>query len=361
MKKCMMMATLTLMSVLAVAQETSAKISLADARGQIDKVIASADQMKATMKKLSAEDQKAFLAEVNKAISEMPGSPEEKAAMFLSMNLAAVSSAEKGNSAALIAETFATVPPEALTVISERFAVDLLSRKEGSNAAVNDAQYEKIALETIGKISERCEETDNGSARTTFAILTFLRASGGTPETLMDSLVDMLKNDDAKELARSEWIPHALGQDGREQSYEPLLAAADAGRRPDRLAVLTIAGPQYATALLADLGGKSTERDMFSQARTPVLNAAMNVFGEMGTRIGAEAPGMAGAAGGVIHGGVIEAGGFGDGYRNVRPTPENPDPQGTGRSPISPIPSKPVPPQPVPPQPVPPPYPFQTY
>lgn len=355
MKKCMMMTALVLMSALAVAQEASAKISLADARSQIDKVITSADQMKATMKKLSAEDQRAFLADVNKAISEMPGSTEEKTALFLSMNLAAVSSAAKGNSATLFAETFATVPPESLTVLSERFAVDLLSRTEGSNATINDAQYEKIAVETIGKVSDRCEETDNGSVRTTFAILTFLRASGGKPETLADSLMDILKHEDAKELAHSEWVPYALGLDGREKSYEPLLASADAGRRPDRDAVLTIAGPQFATAVLMDLGGKSTERDMFSQTQTPVLDAVVNAFGEQAARMGAEMPGMAGAAGGIVHGGVIEAGGFGDGYADVRPTPENPDPKGTGRSPI-----RPVPPKPVPPQPVPPPYPFQT-
>lgn len=344
MKKSMMMAALMLMSTLAVAQETAAKISLADARGQIDKVIASADQMKETMKKLSAEDQKAFLAEVNKAISEMPGSPEEKAAMFLSMNLAAVSSAEKGNSATLLAEVFATVPPEALPVISEVFSDKLLSRTEGSNASFNDAQYEKIAVETIGAVSERCEETDNGTARTTFAILMFLRASPGTAETLENSLVNVFKNDDSKDLAR-ECLEAAQGKDGHEQSYEPLLAAADAGRRPDAAAVLVIAGPQYTTAVISDLNGKNTERDMFSHTQTPVLDAVENTFGQRGVRMGNEKPGAAGANGGAIHGGVIEAGGVGGGS-DTRPTPQNPDPQGTGHSPITPVQPQPEPPKP---------------
>ena len=347
MKKCMMMAALMLMSILAVAQETSAKISLADARGQIDKVIASADQMKATMKKLSAEDQKAFLADVNKAISEMPGSTEEKTALFLAANLAAVSSAEKGNSATLLAETFATVPPESLPVISEVFSDKLLNRMEGSNASFNDAQYEKIAVETIGAVSDRCEETDNGTARTTFAILMFLRASPGTAETLENSLVNVFKNDDSKDLAR-ECLEAAQGKGGREQSYEPLLAAADAGRRPDAQAVLVIAGPQYTTAVMSDLNGKNTERDMFSHTQTPIVDAVENPFGQQGVRIGNEKPGAAGANGGAVHGGVIEAGqiGGGSGGSETRPTPQNPDPQGTGQSPITPVQPQPEPPKP---------------
>lgn len=342
MKKCITLAVVALMSAVAVAQAPSSKkpsttkISLADARGQIDKAIASSEQMKATMEQLSAEDQKAFLAEVNKAIGEMPGSTEEKTALFLSANLAAVSSAEKGNSATLIAETFATVPPESLTVISEVFSDKLLNRTEGSNAAFNDAQYEKIAVETIGAVSDRCEETDNGTARTTFAILMFLRASPGTAETLESSLVNVLKNDDSKELAQ-ECLAAAQGKDGREQTYEPLLAAADAGRRPDQQAVLVIAGLQYSAAVIADLNGKNTERDMFSQTQTPVLDAVENVFGQQGVRIGNDKPGAAGANGGAVHGGVIEAGGIGGGD-DMRPTPVNPDPLETGHSPIKPYP-----------------------
>ena len=51
-----------------------AKISLADARSRIDKAIESPQVMRAIMKHLSAEDQKLFLAEVNKAIADLPAS-----------------------------------------------------------------------------------------------------------------------------------------------------------------------------------------------------------------------------------------------------------------------------------------------
>ena len=340
MKKCITLAVMLLMSAVVVAQApSSTKISLADARSRIDKVVSSPELMKETMKQLSAEDQKTFLAEVNKAIGEMPGSAEEKAALFLSANLAAVSSAEKGNSATLLAETFATVSPEALPVISEVFSDKLVNRMEGSNAAFNDAQYEKIAVETIGAVDARCEETDNGTARTTFAILMFLRASPGTSETLENSLVNVFKNDDSKDLAR-ECLEAALGKNGREQSYEPLVAAADAGHRVDLQTVLVIAGPQYATAVLADSNGKITEPDTYSQTQTPVLDAVENVFGQQGVRIGNDKPGAAGANGGAVHGGVIEAGGIGGGPggKDMRPTPVNPDPQETGHSPIKPYP-----------------------
>ena len=89
-----------------------AKISLADARSRIDKAIESPQVMRAIMKHLSAEDQKLFLAEVNKAIADLPASLEERSAKFLSVNTEALAGAEKGNASNLIAEMFATVPPE---------------------------------------------------------------------------------------------------------------------------------------------------------------------------------------------------------------------------------------------------------
>ena len=235
--------------------------------------------MKEIMKRLSAEDQKKFLADVNKAIGDMPASVEEKTAKFLNINHAALTAAQKGNAVALLAEVFATVPPEALTVINERFAQDLLNRAANPNVTYTDEQFTKIATETMKAINERTEETDNGSTRSTFAILTFLRASNmtGEPlEKLQDALVDTLKHDDAKELAKDEWIPAALGKDGREAGYEPILASADAGRRPDFVFTLDIAGPQYLESILEDISGKNSDRMSFIRTRSPVLDAVQN-------------------------------------------------------------------------------------
>ena len=254
-----------------------AAMSLADARGKIDQAIESPELMKEIMKQLSAEDQKQFLADVNKAIGDMPASVEEKTAKFLNINHVALKAAQSGNTTALLAEMFATVPPEALTVINERFAVDLVNRAANPNVTYTDEQYAKLAVETMKVVNERTEEADNGSARSTFAILMFLRASnetGDALEKLQDQLVDTLKHDDAKELAKDEWIPSALGKDGRKANYEPLLASADAGQGPDPAQVLVIAGPQHLDAILVDLGGRYPS----SSTRTPVQDAVQNNF-----------------------------------------------------------------------------------
>ena len=275
MKKCMVM--LVLMTAAAAAVQ--AQVSLADARGKIDGVIGSPDSMGELMKGLSAADQRKFLADVNKAIGDMPASVEERTAKFLNVNRAALKAAQKGSTAELLAEVFATVPPEALTVINERFASDLFNRAADPKVTYTDERYAAICTNLMAKVNERAEETDNASVRSAFAILMLLRGSnetGDALEKLQGQLVDTLKHDDAKELARDEWIPAALGKDGREKSYEPLLASADAGRRPDFAMVFSVAGPQHLDALLADLVGKNTDPLSSARTHTPVLDAALN-------------------------------------------------------------------------------------
>lgn len=254
----------------------TAKISLADARGRIDKAIASSAVMKAIMKHLNAEDQKQFLADVNKAIADMPASDEEKALKFVETNLAALGGMAKGNATVLLAEMFATVPPEYLTVLQERLADGPMSRDSIPGVSYSDAQMEQIATATVKAIVERCKETDNGSPRAALAIVMFMAASKGTPADLADKLTDLLDTDEAKDLARNEWIPQATGKDGRVKSYEPILASADAGRRPDLDFVLVIQGPQYPDSILHDILGKNTDAKSFMRTRSPVLDAVEN-------------------------------------------------------------------------------------
>ena len=329
---------LTMMLVIAVvtvarAQTAAEKlaadktqISLADARGKIDKAIESPAVMGELMKRLSAEDQVKFLADVNKAIGDMPASSEEKTAKFLNINHVALTMAQKGNTTALLAEVFATVSPDALPVISERFAVDLVNRAGNPNVTYTDEQFKKLATDVMEKINDRTEETDNGSVRSTFAILMFGRASnldGDSLEKFQDALVDTLKHDDAKELAREEWIPAATGKDGREQGYEPLLASADAGRRPDFAKVLVIAGPQYLDSILADITGKNVDEMSFIDTRSPVLDAVENPLIAAQPILGADRAGAAGAAGNAAAGGGQEMNSNGE---TLRPTPFNPNP-----------------------------------
>ncbi|MGN0833220.1 MAG: hypothetical protein ACI4RD_06190 [Kiritimatiellia bacterium] len=262
------------------AASAQGTLPLAEARGRIDAVVnaGSGSEMAAVMARLTAADQRRFLADVNKAVGELPGSLEEKTAKYLNLNHAAVKVAKKGNAMALLAEVFATVPPESLTVISERFASDLLNRAADPAVTYSDAQFTNIAVRVMQVVNERLAETDDASVRSAFAVIMLVRASNGTPADLADRLVDTLADKGARELARSEWIPEALGKAGREANYEPILASADAGRRPDLDFVLVIAGPQHLDAVLADLVGRNTDSLAGMSARTPVLDAVQSTL-----------------------------------------------------------------------------------
>ena len=297
------------------AEKSSKEISLADARGRIARAIENPNVMTELMKGLSAEDQKQFLADVNKAISDMPGSVEEKTALFLNANSAAMRAADEGNLKTLVAEVFATVPPESLTVIAERFAIDLFNRDAGGAGKYTDEQFTQVATDTMKVVNQRTAETDNGSARSAFAIIMFIRASNSSIPELADALIDTMDHDDAKDMARKEWIPSALGKDGRTQGYEPLLASADAGRRPDPDFVLIIAGPQHLESVLADLIGKNTDQMSFIETRTPVLDAVDNKLIAQNAVLGG-GPGQAGEVPNSPE----------ENPDPAKPTPDDPDP-----------------------------------
>ena len=267
------------MAFAAAVYAKDSAMTLTEARNQLDAIVSGTVSVEDVFDKLSVNDRKAFIGEMNKAVGEFPGSVEERTAKYLNLNSAVLRVAKKSKKndmTELLAEVFATVPPESLTVLNERFAVDLLNRAGDPKVVFTDAQYTKIALEIMEVVNDRVEETDNGSTRAAFAILMLVRASNGTPEDLADKLIDTLKHDDAKELAKTEWIPSALGKDGRTQGYEPILASADAGRRPDFSFVLVIAGPQFHISILEDILGKNTDEKSFMRTRTPILDAVEN-------------------------------------------------------------------------------------
>ncbi|MBO7482851.1 MAG: hypothetical protein J6U17_03060 [Kiritimatiellae bacterium] len=249
MKKIMMIGA----AALAMAAIEVRAMSLAEASGQIASAVADENVMADIVGQLSHADQVAFLSRVNAAIDSKPGSPAEKAADYLKANKAAVKAA-KGNRTALLAETFATVPPEALTLINERFAAELFSRNANPEAPIDDDRMTNIAVSVFEKVQARTAAADNSDVRNTFAILMLVRASEGSPADLADTLVSQMDDPAAREQAKTEWLPAALGQ-GQPKSYEPLLGASDAGDQPDFLAVAHIAKPETPVALLADLDG----------------------------------------------------------------------------------------------------------
>lgn len=234
-----------------VATAQDKVVALAEARAGIGDVISKPAQMTVVMKRLSVADQTSFLAEVNSAIAKMPASNEEKTAKFLDVNAAALKGAKKGNLANLLAEVFATVPLESLTVVNERFAADLFNRSANPTRTITDAQFTDIAKNLFKKVQERNGTSDEAAVRNTFAILMLLRASNGTPQSLRDTLVAEMTDAEARKLAQDEWISPAMGL-GQDKTYDPMLGASDAGSAPSPEVVLQLANAQSMESLLAD-------------------------------------------------------------------------------------------------------------
>ena len=242
----------------AIPFAASAELSKAEWQAKVGECAGNPSAMKATIAQIPASDQAEFVANVNKAIAEKPGSKEAKAADFYAANKAAVSGATDKSS--VLAEVFATVPVEYLTDINERFASELFNRNANPEKPVSDSAFVELSTNTLAVVNQRCESAeDNAAARQTFAALMFVRASGGSPEGLVDLYASQMTDSQAKESAGA-WISEALGSDGKEASYDSMLAASDAGDEPDHAIVLQMTGPsEVVEALLADLQAPGNE------------------------------------------------------------------------------------------------------
>ena len=252
--------------VAAFAAIKAEALSLAEASGKIEAAVNDPAVLAQTVSQLPAADQTAYLAKVNRAIGNMPGSPDEKAAKYLDANKAAVKGASAENKKAMIAEVFATVPPEALTLINEDFAESLVNRAADPSKTYTDDKYTDIAKDILAAVQDRTKSADNDGVRNTFAILMLLRASNGTPASLRDTLLNQLAPA-TREVAKNDWIPPAMGE-GQAKTYEPMLGASDAGVQPNPVDVVALSTPQTGLALLADLAGASDDTS-YTSAVTP--------------------------------------------------------------------------------------------
>lgn len=265
-------------------------ISLADAKGRIDKAVANPAVMKAIMRHLSAADQKQFLADVNAAIATMPGSDAERTAAFVAANRAGLEGSQKGNVATLVAESFATVAPSALPALTESLGSDLMNRATDRGRTYTDDQYLKLAQTVMEKVNARTAEVDHGDVRSGFAALMFARGSNSPTPEMTAALVAMLPAS-AQAAAKAEWFPAALADGGAAAGYDAMLAAADveaaapeaagydATREPLGVDVtgniiLRVAGPQLAASLIADIAGASVDPIRASAyAANPIYDA----------------------------------------------------------------------------------------
>ena len=209
------------------------------------------NMLKETISQLSSADKTAFLAEVNAAIDKMPGSADVKAAKFLAANRAAVAGAGAADRADVLAEVYATVPPEALTVINEEFAKNEFARP----ATMTDDEYTNIVAQTMTKITQRTASAESGAVRAGFAGLMFIRAAGSATDATTDAVVSSLPSD-AQGDAKNSWFPSALSES---PSYDPILAPAQAGDEPNPQVVLDIAPSQQVDSMLGDLQSGNTD------------------------------------------------------------------------------------------------------
>lgn len=246
---------------------------LAEARAKIGDVISDPSQMAEVVKSLAPADQKTFVADVNAAIAKLPGSTEDKTAKYLDVNRSALNGVPKAEIGTILAATFASVPPESLTVISEVYARDLFNR-DADAQKVSDAAFEKMATEIVGKVETETKGSDDAGVRNTLAILMFVKADNGKIGDLGDKLVETIPDAATRKLAKEEWIPAATK--GEKASYDSMLAYADAGKAPNLDIVLTLAGPQILDAVNVDIVSGMDNAE--GVQTTPVLDQAFGGF-----------------------------------------------------------------------------------
>ena len=246
-----MKALTVLLAVFVAGVALAAKLSLAEARQRISKCIKDPVMLREVVKQLSPEDQVAFLGEINEAISRMPGADIDRNTAYLVVNREAVMAASAGNKTAMLAEVFATVSPEALTIINERFATELLNVGVDLAKNVEPDRFTRVALSVMEAVNKRCASVENSAERSTFAILMLLRASSDKVPGLDEKLIATLP-EKARTTAQTEWIPAAMGRN-QEQTYEPILKDVVNIRMRTNKEVIMLPGSQLLESLLGEI------------------------------------------------------------------------------------------------------------
>ena len=281
----------------AAAQSASA---LADARAAIDRSIASPAAMKQAMRRLSAADQKAYLAEVNAAIATMPASDADRVSTFVKVNRAALESAKKGNVSTLLAESFATVSIAALPALSESLGSDLMNRAADRRHTYTDEEYLKVCSTLMDRVNARTADADHSDVRSGFAALMLIVGSNSTDAKMRDPIVAMLPKS-AQGPAAADWFPGALAS-GSAKNYDAMLAAGDVEGSVElpvdctSPVTLIVTGPVLAEPLILDILGGNTDASRKANQATPIRDAlivngeqilpARDGFGNLSAAIG---------------------------------------------------------------------------
>ena len=278
MTKATMLMSIGLMAGFAMADG----MSIADARKQVADCVANPATMTAVVKQLPAAEQRAFLGDVVAAVAKMPGSQVDKAAAYVNVTRSGLKGSSKENLAAMVAEVFATVPPEYLPAISESLSSDMLNRAIDKSKTYSDAEYIKIANAAMEAVNKRVESADSADVRSAFAALTFIRGANNASDEVVSAMVEALPQS-AQNAAATEWFPAALAE-GDNKSYDAMLvaAAADDNVTPETMStiLLRVPAPVAGDTLLFELSGANTDTSARSSEKTPVVDAMLNTWND---------------------------------------------------------------------------------
>jgi len=195
---------------------------------------------------LAKDDQVEFVRAVNTSMANYKASsPQRRQQTIYVFNRDAVRSSSAKEKKAVIAEVFATAPKDALPRIVEGFAEELFSRKAAGFSEKDDSFFE-FASATLMRVRTRLAQLpveEFPGARSALAVICFLRASGGQPADLRDSFLFYVLTG-SQEIARKEWIPAALGDDGKSPSLQAVLTAGIRGEEPGHVNLHAIASSQ---------------------------------------------------------------------------------------------------------------------
>lgn len=184
-------------------------------------------------KDLAGEDQVSFVQTINRSMAKEPDKLDDKRIQTLyRVNRDAVRGAPEGDRRNVLAEVFATAPVKCLPYFTDSFAREVFSRKSAPYGNKDEA-FVEFASAALMKISQRCRYADDLRAfRTVFAVIMFLKASEGRPEDLRESFMVFIHSG-VHEIARKEWLPAALGDNGERPTYEPMMKAGYRQEPPD--------------------------------------------------------------------------------------------------------------------------------
>lgn len=204
-------------------------------------------------KGLSADERILFVRSMNAMLPTFPAATHESLVeTTYRLNRDFIKSTPAVDRRRVLAEVYATVPDYALPALTDGLSSKVFNRAS-MGFKKDDDSFQNFALSAMLGIYRRCQG-DNGQMlsnqrRIAFAVIMFLKASEGDPEDLLDQLIAFVP-EVARDLARDEWIPSAMGADGRKPTYEPIMnvstndvTVADAGI-PDDDRRLTLKFPR---------------------------------------------------------------------------------------------------------------------